>query len=130
MLYPHQFVGFRNPHAPTALNKTTFKELWAAEPQALRETTYRRFRDLRDVNQWAALWWQIASGKFYPRKIDNAYYAVGMNTIDSICKTISSQSHDMICLNDPDWEIPFDVYAERIRSAFQSILPEKSSFEK
>ena len=129
-LYPNQFVGFRNAHAPAAFLKETFETIWETEPKALRETTYRKFRDLRDVNQWLPFWWQIASGQFYPNVTSHANYDIDKNTIETICRTIKSQSLDSICLNDPDWEIPFEQYAAQLQTAFEIILPQKSAFEK
>ncbi len=126
----NRFVGFAFPHSAAAYRKQSFCELWEAEPELLRETTSHRFRDHTDLNQWSVLWWQVASGQFYPGKIDNQLYSGEMWLADTICKTIRSQSHDMICINDPDIPTDFEAMAYKIQAAFEAILPDKSTFER
>ena len=129
-LYPDWFTGFRNLHAPAAYRKETFQELWEAEPELLHSTTMNKFRTPNDVNQWVALWWQVASGQFTPHNTDNVVFSVNDATVDRLCKIICSQSHDMICLNDPEGPVDFDALSAKIQQAFESILPKKSTFEK
>ena len=125
-----RFVGFSFPHSPAGYCKTSFVKVWEAEPELLRETTAHKFRFYTDVNQWLVLWWQIASGQFTPGKVDNVRCSAEAWAIDSICETIRSQSHDMICINDPDDPTDFETLSKRIQDAFETILPEKSSYEK
>lgn len=129
-LFPDCFTGFKNLHAPAPYLKSTFEEVWSAEPELLERTSKHRFRSADDVNQWVMLWWQIASGKFSPFSVDNVVSGVNDDTVDELCKIISSQNHDMICLNDPEEEIDFEVLSEKLKAAFEKILPEKSNFEK
>lgn len=129
-LFPENFLGFQNLHAPAAFLKHTFEEIWSLEPKLLQETSEHRFRSADDVNQWLALWWQVAAGEFEPRRVDNLVEVVTEENIERLCNCIISQTHDMICLNDPDKDIPFDELAERLKTAFETILPEKSSFER
>lgn len=129
-LFPNYFTGFRNLHGPAAYLKSTFESLWQAEPEILERTTMHKFRNADSVNQWAALWWQIASGQFAPYNTDNVVSGVNDETVDQLCEIITKQSHDMICLNDPEGEVDFPVLAGKLRAAFDRILPTKSSFEK
>lgn len=129
-LFPECFVGFKNIHAPGAYCKSTFYEIWNAEPELLKRTTMHRFRNADDVNQWLALWWQVANGKFAPFSTDNIVSGVDNSTIEGLCRIISNQTHDMICINDPEYEINFDELSEKLHSAFDKILPEKSAFER
>ncbi len=128
-LYPDYFVGFKNLHAPAAYLKKTFREIWEAEPEKLHDTCRDRFRTSDNVNQWVALWWQIASGKFSPIVIDNLVQKIDDETIEELCGTIEGQTHDYICLNDPEGEIDFERLSQRLRDSFAKILPEKSIFE-
>jgi hypothetical protein len=89
-----------------------------------------KFRSADSVNQWVALWWQVASGMFTPYDTDNAVSNAAPDTIDSLCSIIRHQSHDMICINDPEGNADMKALAFQLRAAFESILPEKSSFEK
>lgn len=129
-LYPDYFTGFKNIHAPAAYLKSTFQEIWNAEPEKLDSTCRDRFRTSDNVNQWVALWWQIAGGKFSPAVIDNLVSKIADDTIDELCDAIENQSHDYICLNDPEEEIDFYKLSKRLRKAFEKILPDKSCFER
>lgn len=129
-LFPFYFTGFKNLHAPAAYRKQTFKELWAAEPEILMRTTMHKFRDADSVNQWVALWWQVASGNFAPSNINTHTYWAFEGDLEAICHSVRHQTLDMICLNDPDTDTDFDMVSKRINEAFSTILPQKSTFEK
>ena len=129
-LFPDSFVGFKNIHGPAAYLKSTFEALWAAEPEILERTTMHKFRNADSVNQWAALWWQIASGQFMPYNTDNVVDSVSGDNVDHLCEIIKSQSHDMLCINDPEFDVDFEMLARRLRTAFETILSEKSTFER
>lgn len=129
-LFPDYFAGFLNLHAPAAYLRSTFDEVWSAEPELLERTSSHRFRSADDVNQWVMLWWQIASGNFSPFMTDNIVSGVDGSTVDELCGIITSGSHDMICLNDPDGDIDFEALSQRVKGAFETILPHKCSFEK
>lgn len=129
-LFPDYFTGFKNLHAPAAYLKSAFREVWDAEPAKLDATCRDRFRTSDNVNQWVVLWWQIASGQFSPRVIDNLVNSVTESSIECLSAAIREQQHEYICLNDPDGEIDFGSLSLRLRQSFEQILPEKCSFEK
>lgn len=128
-LFPNYFTGFKNLHAPAAYLKSTFEAVWDAEPELLRRTTSHRFRSADDVNQWVCLWWQIAGGQFVPFNTDNVVSCVDERSINNLCSTIRQQTHDMICINDPEQTVDFDSLSVKLRDAFEAVLPEKSEFE-
>lgn len=129
-LFPDNFLGFKNLHAPAAYLKKTFEEVWEAEKDLLNKTSSHKFRSADDINQWVMLWWQIASGAFSPYNTNNLVCSVNENTSDFVCSAIKNQRNDMICVNDGADESNFQYLSEELKSAFQTILPEKSSFEK
>ncbi len=129
-LFPEAFLGFKNLHAPAARCRQTFGEIWRAEPELLHQTSLRRFRSNDDVNQWLAIWWQLAGGRFAPYVVDNVVEDVTQESIDALCDIITTQSHDMVCVNDPTGDLDFVTLSERLRRAFETILPHKSGFEK
>ncbi|MBQ1372349.1 MAG: Stealth CR1 domain-containing protein [Oscillospiraceae bacterium] len=129
-LYPEAFVGFQNLHAPAPFLKSTFETIWEKEPALLEETSSHRFRNNDDLNQWVALWWQVAAGTFSPFQTDNIVAGCTEQNVDWFCNLIRGQGHDMLCVNDPGGEISFELVCSKIRDAFDSILPQKSSFEK
>lgn len=130
LLFPENFLGFQNLHAPAAFTKHTFEEIWGKETALLQETSRHHFRTTEDVNQWLALWWQVASGQFAPMQVDNLVESVTGGSIDRLCRTIEGQTHDMICLNDPSEEISFEALSRRLKATFEKILPDKSGFER
>ena len=129
-LHPDYFTGFKNIHAPGAYLKTSFKEIWDCEYDKLNTTCLDKFRTSDNVNQWVVLWWQVASGNFSPAIIDNVVDSVNEKNITDLCSIIKNQSHDYICLNDPEDDIDFELLSKRLHDAFETILPDKSSFEK
>lgn len=130
VLFPDLFAGFKNLHAPAAYLKSTFESVWKAEPELMKSTSSHRFRSSDDVNQWVMLWWQVASGSFSPYNTDNVPSAIREDTIDELCDIIISQTHDMICVNDPEESVDFETLSKKLKAAFECILPEKSGFEK
>ena len=129
-LYPNYFTGFKNLHAPAAYLKNTYLEVWKAESELLWQTTNHRFRTSADVNQWVMLWWQVASGMFSPAILDNKTILADSVHINEICEDVKKQRMDMICINDPDGEIDFDMISIKLQKAFERLLPDKCSFEK
>ena len=128
LLFPDYFTGFRNLHGPSAFRKQTFQAVWEAEPQLLERTCAHRFRSAEDVNQWVFLWWQVASGCFCHRDMDNLVICVAEENAAEICRVIEQQAFACLCINDPGGDV--GAVMERLARSFQKILPEKSGFEK
>lgn len=128
-LFPDHFCGFQNLHAPAAYLKKTFEEVWAAEPELLRSTCRDKFRAASNVNQWVCLWWQVASGNFEPSIVDNVVNSVTGENLEQMCAIVEGQLHDFICINDPESDVDFVSLSGRLKKAFETILPAKSSFE-
>lgn len=125
------FSGFIDPHLPNAFLKSTFEEVWAAEPRTLEKTCLSRFRSNEDVNQWVFRYWQLAKGNFYPT--DTRRNTISMDITDDevqyIVDSIINRNLDMICLNDNADIQNFNAVKEYLVNGFETILPEKSSFE-
>ena len=128
-LFPDHFTGFRNLHAPAAYRKQTFEAVWAAEPALLSSTCRDKFRQAANVNQWVCLWWQVASGNFEPGIVDNVVASVTAENLEEMCRIVEGQTHDFVCINDPDGDVDVDALSARLKQAFEAILPVKSSFE-
>ena len=129
-LFPKLFYGFKNFHAPAAYLKSTFKELWEKEPDLLKNTSSHKFRSKEDVNQWLALWWQVASGKFSPKRMKTLTFAPNENNLADLDSIIKKQKFEMICINDPISCQNYEFLSTRVKIAFASILTKKSEFEK
>lgn len=129
------FVGFRNPHVSVPILKSTMEMFWDTKGDILDATCSHRFRDPRDVNQFMFRYWQCATNRFIPEKPEKLgkYFSIRETNVERICGIIREQKYPQICLND--MELISDGEAiQRIQeayiSAFDQILPQKSSFEK
>lgn len=126
-----RFSGFYDHHLPQGFCKSTFEEVWQAEPQLLHETCTHRFRHMADVNQWLFRYWHLCKGQFAPLNVlrkSCAYFLTDDNFEEAI-KAVKSQKHNIVVLNDG----PLSSFAEkkeRMQAAFEAILPNKSIFEK
>lgn len=127
--YWDNFVGFRDPHVPTALKKSTFAKLWEEEPELLKRTCESKFRSVSCVNQWLVRYWQLCTGDFIPRKTLGKSYIVNASNCDEIAETIRKQKQQMICINEDCTSDEFSLVKEKINTAFQTLLPFRSSFE-
>ena len=128
LVYPH-IVGFSRSHYPNPYLKRTFEILWEKEYEMLDATSQSKVRAPSDVNQWLARFWQMASGQFTPVKFgEKRYYSLGNDNTRAL-NTIRGQACDIICLNDHDVIQDFELQNKLICEAFETILPEKSSFE-
>ena len=71
-------------------------------------------------------------GSFSPAPIDPSgkWYSLNPNNLDSLCNTVQHKAYPVVCINDSSNNTAPDIAFERIKDAFSSIYPEKSSFEK
>lgn len=124
-----RFPGMLQQHLPVSFCKETFFEVWNKYGEILHETCLHKGRELADVNQWVFKEWQIAEGNFTPRSI-HIGKSIPAYHIENACQCIKKQKVKMMCLNDT--EMNNDLFYECVRKvngAFQSILPNKSTFE-
>ena len=125
-----RYLGFLDLHLPLPLLKSTFEEVWAEEEELLNKVSSHRFRNDADVNQWLMSYWQIAKGEFVPLSPKVGKLFDVNRDIDRITDVIRNRSMKMICINDSEEVEDFDGTQKRLVEAFESVLPEKCSFEK
>lgn len=123
-------TGFQNFHLAQPYLKSTLEEVWKNCQEILESTMLSKFRSENDVNQWLFRYWQLCKGDFYPinPQKDRKYFELDMN-IEEICSSIKNQKYKEIILNDAECD-DFDDRMKKIVEAFDSLLPEKSGFEK
>jgi len=128
MLYK-DFLGFNVYHLPVSYLKTTFKKVWDKEEDILLQTASFKFRNNRDsVNHWLFEYWQFAEGNFIQRK--SSFGRTFVINHKDIEKAIIKNKYKVICINDSLLLDNFEEKKKKIISAFEQILPDKSSFEK
>lgn len=125
-----RFPGILQQHLPASYLKSTFVEVWDKYGEILDETCKNKFRSMTDVNQWLFKEWQLAKGKFHPRKLKIGK-SIPAYSIKNAEKVIKKQKTKMLCLNDTEMSYEeFIRCTALINKAFESILPEKSNYEK
>ncbi len=127
------FTGFYNYHFPYSITKRVLNELWEKEPEVLDRTCSHRFRDSNDVNIWLASYWQYASGAFSPRNPRIGHLTCVSDDQDNnavVYNHIRAKKSKIIVINDTIEKADSNVIRKELIEAFDSILPNKSSFEK
>lgn len=131
LMYPyHRFASFKFMHLPNAFLKSTFEQVWTAEPDILDQVCCNKFRSVFDVNQYIMKYWQYVTGQFVPQKLAmGKMYLAGYDT-DEMLKTIKKQKYKMVCINDDGvGDKNFFAIKTQVIDAFEGILPERSSYE-
>lgn len=128
--YP-KFVTLRTPHNAQPYLKNTFEDVWKNCEKELTKASSNRFRSPEDYTQELFRTWQMCKSNFVPY---NTYNDTKMFPLITKSKqaveAIKNQSYKLACIND---NVHIRNYAEtmsKVQNAFETIFPEKSSFEK
>ncbi|WP_026507424.1 stealth family protein [Butyrivibrio sp. MC2013] len=127
--YWNNFCGFHDPHLPNAIKKSTMKAVWEAEYEALDAASKNRFRSHNDISWFLVRYWQFCTGDFVPRRALGKNLLITDDNYKEIADIIRNRQYPVICLSEAFDMNRFDEIKETINSAFESIFPEKSSFE-
>lgn len=123
------FSDFRDLHLPASHLKSSFKEVWAIEPEQVKKRSSYRFRSGEDINHWLIKDWNMCKGKFFPRSPKwGKKFELGVDS--GAEEYIRKQKGKVVCLNDSIESIDFEEMQQKLVIAFESILPNKSCFEK
>ena len=116
---------------PQPFTKTLFEEVWNACQMPLKKTMKNKFRSSFDVNQWLFRHWALCKGDFFQvntHKGKRCFDLTDSNASD-IAGFIKKQTYKEIVINDSELN-DFDSAMVKLKNAFETILPEKSEFEK
>jgi len=126
-----RFVTLRTPHNAQPYLKQTYEEVWEYAARELADMSAHRFRSPKDYTQELFRTWQICRSNFHPY---NTYRDTKMFPLlfraKKAVRAIREQSHSLVCLNDNEHIRDFGKTVREVTAAFESILPEKSGFEK
>ena len=124
------FTTLRVHHNAQPYLKSTFTDVWEAEPDELIRTSANRFRSSSDYSPELFRTWQICQGNFSPYNTysDTKMFPLMVKPKQAV-RAIRNQEYSLVCLNDNKNIRNYDRLMADIASAFDSILPEKSSFE-
>ncbi len=128
----HKLSGLYTPHVPSSLRKSTMEQVWNTITEVMLETCTHKFRNPRDITQYIFRYWEIMKGDFEPTNIFDysEEFFISDNNNDILLDTIKNQTKKLICVNDSIELSDFDSVKQDVISAFDSILPNKCSFEK
>jgi len=132
LLKPYnKFITLCVPHNAQPYLTSTFEEVWAAAEKELTETSANRFRKSNDYTPELFRTWQICKGNFEPYNTysDTKMFPLVIKPKQAIA-AVRNQSYKLVCLNDNLHIRNYQQVMENIQTAFESILPKKSSFEK
>lgn len=134
LLYPWpEFSILYEHHQPNAYLKSTFEEIWAQDGDHLMATSMTRFRDISNCNQWLMRDWRMVKGEFEPINVaaGSRSCMFGKDSFEEIIRDIKEQHYQLLCINDNSLTpAQIDQMQPVLIQAFESILPNKSSFEK
>ena len=84
-----------------------------------------------DISQYVLREYQKLSGNFVPKNIHKfcRYFNLQPENPELV-KTITKQKSKCICINDSNFEIPYEKVKQELNHAFSILFPEKSQFEK
>ena len=126
-----RFVGFSVFHLAQPYLRKAFEEAWESNEDILRQTCSHPFRDDHDVSQSFIRFRQLAEGNFSPKHpvSHGAFHICEDNR--RVVDIIKNQRLPMICLNDGEFpEEQFERIRSEIQNAFESILSDRSEYER
>lgn len=126
----NKFITLRVPHNAQPYLKETFEEVWASAGNELTLTSSNRFRKKTDYTPELFRTWQICRGNFMPYNTyqDTKMFPLMVKPKQAV-EAIKNQTYALICLNDNVHIRNYDQVMSNINEAFESILPDKSTFE-
>ncbi len=126
-----RFVGFNWKHVEQPFLKSVWDEAWEAENDMLTQSC-TRFREDVILNPYFFRYWQFASNRFHPMKLNKtAKYKIGVKQMPLIQKAMSSKKIKSLCLNDNPFvtEAQFTELQHAVIQEFEKKFPQKSSYE-
>lgn len=118
-----------NPHVPVSLTKSTLKKIWELEPDIMDTSCKNRFRNLTDITQYLIRYFQLASGKFYPRKYNYGKAFNLDNENKYIIKELEKRKYKIVCFNDSGKVTDFEASKRILNDYLEKRFPEKSKYE-
>jgi len=126
----NRFFTLKVPHNANAYLKQTYEEVWAEFGKELTEVSVNRFRSENDYTQELFRTWQICRSNFTPYNVykDTRMFPLLTRPKQAV-EAIRTQSHKLVCINDNIHIRNYEAVMKEIEDAFESLFPEKSSFE-
>ena len=112
--------------------KSTLEEVWEKYYDIMDQMCKHKFRRDDQMNQWLLCAWNQAKGNFYPAHVRNqgVNARLSPDTVGWVCEIIRNQSAPQICVNDSSFNTDPIRCGIEVNKSFDSILLERSAFEK
>jgi hypothetical protein len=125
------FSGIVSPHLPYPYLKKTFEEVWKAEKELLNKESKSKFRSKEGVNDWLFRYWRLMKGEFFPSLKIGKKFSISSNERSNVLiyNAIKKQKYKIVCINDEEENIDFELEKQKLKNAFEHIFPKKSSYE-
>ena len=126
----NKFTGFRDYHTPVAYLKKEFDDMWNLYPELMNATVHSKFRNKENISHWLIRFWRLVSGNFVPTSQNKRTFIPVTDGDNSfLISTIKNQKKSILCINDEFSGDDISKAQKDLKDAFESILPDKSSFE-
>ena len=115
MAFP-RFTGFYTVNGPSPLKKESYRFFWKNEEELLHRVCCHPFRHKEDISQYVLREYQKLSGNFVPKNIHKfcRYFNLQPENPELV-KTITKQKSKCICINDSNFEIPYEKVKQELR---------------
>ncbi len=125
------FPGFYDPHLPQPYLKGQFLRAWELWNRELDASCRHPFREPTDLSHWLIRYDMLCRGEFAPRSLrDCRLLNLTDEKMEEVCCDVEKGRWRMVCLNDSTEIADFDRQCRRLQRAFETLLPEKSSYER
>lgn len=100
--------------------------------ESYEKTMKDRFRSTNDITIWLVRYYALVQGEFSVRSPRVGKIYDMLDKFPEIIDDLTKQKHKMIVINDNSDidDVQFHLYSEKLRLTFESMLPNKSTFEK
>ena len=126
-------AGFNEMHTAYSYLKSTYYEVWNAEPVELAESCKTKFRGEFSINHHAMRYWQMAKGTISIRRrsFSKMFDVYRCGDERGAINCILKGRPNMICINDNvENDADFDKIVRRVNRAFKKRFPDKCEFER
>lgn len=126
----NKFVTLRTPHNAQPFLKKTFEEVWSKCGDELTAMSKNRFRSSEDYTPELFRTWQICMSDFRPYNTyqDTKMFPLVLKSKQAI-RAVKEQNYSLVCLNDNVHIRHYKRVLHELKASFDTILPDKSSFE-
>lgn len=125
------FPAFYDSHQMQPYRKSDFRRAWELWGEELKATCENRFRSTDDLSHWLIRYDVLCRGEFAPRSMADArMLTLTDQSVEEIAHLIATGAQRLLCLHDSAEIEDFERVAATLKEAFESLLPQKSSYEK